>query len=136
MTDPIMLTFEAHRPLNANHRLHWRDKARRSAEIRHRAYLAWHQAGRPQLERAHCLAVFQFRDARRRDANNLAPTTKAAIDGAVSGPAGTVSLRGILPDDDTTHLLGPDLRIGVPDRTLRPGWVRITLEFTPLEVLA
>lgn len=40
----------------------------------------------------------------RYDPNNLWPTVKAAVDGFVDA--------GLLPDDDHTHVIGPDMRHG------------------------
>ena len=93
--------------LNANQRTHWAAKARKVAAIRARAVVAWRQAGSPQLDRAHLTVHLGYPDARNRDAHNLIPTIKAAIDGAVH-PA--VGVRGILADDTDRELTGPDLR--------------------------
>jgi hypothetical protein len=45
-----------------------------------------------------------FQDERRRDVANYYPTVKAAIDGFVDA--------GIITDDDHTHFIGPDMRLG------------------------
>lgn len=92
--------------LNANDRT----DLRRSTPIRR----AWRDAANvyaraarvPKLGRAHILAELRFRDSRRRDAHNYYPTIKAVVDGLVD--------YGLLDDDSTEYLLGPDLRIGKP----------------------
>ena len=72
---------------------------------------------------------------RARDGNNWADTAKALIDGMVTGPrvAGRPipQWRGLLPDDDHRHLIGPDMRITEPDPGLRARGLalRIRLEF-------
>lgn len=73
---------------------------------------AWREAGAyrartaalPRLERAHIVAEVCFRDRRRRDPNNFYPTAKAAVDGLVDA--------GVLDDDSTRYLVGPDMREG------------------------
>jgi hypothetical protein len=45
-------------------------------------------------------------DNRRRDPGNWAPSAKAALDGIV--------LAGLLPDDNSRHVVGPDGRLGTP----------------------
>ncbi len=108
--------------LSANDRLHWRRKAERVQALRLRASVAYARAGRPQMMRAHCTATVSYPDARRRDVENLAPTLKALVDGLVTPyPSG----RGMLPDDDDKHLVGPDKRVGEPTR----GGYTITLRF-------
>lgn len=131
MNDTITLTIDLHKTeiLNANHRHHWHEKARRTATIRNKAMTARLQNRAPRLDRAHCLALLEFTDRRTRDANNYADTIKPAIDGIVSGPPHTPHWpHRLLPDDDSNHLIGPDIRIG-HNPALRPGWTRLTLTF-------
>ena len=71
----------------------------------------------------HCVATMSFPTSRRRDSANFQGAIKPIVDGIVSA--------GILPDDDITHLVGPDLRIDPSVRT-SPGMVHIELKFTPL----
>jgi Holliday junction resolvase RusA-like endonuclease len=58
----------------------------------------------PTLARAHIVGEFRPPDRRRRDVANLYPSFKAAIDGLVDA--------AVLVDDDDTHLVGPDMRLG------------------------
>ena len=71
----------------------------------------------------HCVAWLTFPTTRRRDSANFQGAIKPVIDGIVSA--------GLLPDDDITHLVGPDVRIDLSART-PPGVVHIALKFTPL----
>ena len=114
--------------LTSNQRLHWRAKAEKTSSIRQRSFLSWRIAGSPRMERARCIAHLYYPNNRNRDAGNLQPTIKAAIDGIVSGP-GSLKGRGgcLLPDDDDTHLIGPDLRR--TDGDVTPGFLTITFDF-------
>jgi crossover junction endodeoxyribonuclease RusA len=67
----------------------------------------------PKLDRAHIVATLYFTDRRRRDPHNFYPTIKAAVDGLVD--------YGLLPDDSSEYLIGPDLRIGPPLSRRRYG---------------
>lgn len=102
--------------LNANQRLHHAPKAKLTAKIRGAATeavtenddlmtaLAAAKPG-PLFQRAHILGILRPSTyGRRRDAANWYPSFKAAVDGIVDA--------GVLDDDDHTHLLGPDMRLG------------------------
>lgn len=95
--------------INANHRLHWAIKARRTKAWRTAAHLYARQKRLPSLTRADIVVSFRLTDARKRDVGNLAPTAKAIVDGLVSD-------YGLLPNDDDAHLIGPDLRRGPKSR--------------------
>lgn len=81
---------------------------------RRRLIQAWRMSGEhhardarlPRLERAHIVAELCFTDKRRRDPANWYPTVKAAVDGLVDA--------GVLRDDSTEYLVGPDMRLGPP----------------------
>ncbi|MFJ3793948.1 hypothetical protein [Kitasatospora sp. NPDC090091] len=93
--------------LNANQRQHHQAKARLVKEIRTAAWAAARSARLPRLERAHILYVVHPNSvSRRRDPGNWAPSAKAAVDGLVDA--------GVLDDDNSTRLLGPDPRLGSP----------------------
>lgn len=121
-TTTIPFTLPRAVVLTLNQRPHWAEKARRTAHLR---TLAKHHArqygGRHQ--RANCTAWLTFPDGRRRDAHNWTPTAKALIDGAVDA--------GLIPDDSTEYLTGPDMRI--TDRRCPVGQVWIDLTFTERE---
>lgn len=65
------------------------------------------------------------RQKRRSDPNNAADATKALVDGLRDA--------GVLADDDYSHVIGPDHRVGEPDSSLPKGWHRIVLEVTKLD---
>lgn len=74
--------------------LAWREAAAEAARA----------AGLPRLERARVIGQVCFLDRRRRDPGNWYPTAKAAVDGLVDA--------GLLDDDSTRYLIGPDMRPG------------------------
>ncbi|MFK8851306.1 hypothetical protein [Streptomyces sp. Ac-502] len=93
--------------LNANQNLHYRRKAELIKTIRTTAWTIARSQKIPNLQRAHAYYVIHpHTRTTRRDPGNWAPTAKAAIDGLVDAH--------VLPDDDSTRLLGPDPRIGTP----------------------
>jgi crossover junction endodeoxyribonuclease RusA len=91
--------------LSANGRQHWAQKARATRNLR---TLAAHSADQQMVgrgiryDRAHLTVHVGWPTRHRRDVANISPTIKALIDGIVDA--------GLLPDDDDTHLIGPDLR--------------------------
>lgn len=100
-THTLVLTLPRTLLLTTNQRVHHMVRAERTREIRQRANLAA-RPKRVHMDRAHLTVGIGWPDKRRRDAHNLIPTLKAAIDGIVAA--------GWLPDDDDAHLIGPDLR--------------------------
>ncbi|MFD4397253.1 hypothetical protein [Kitasatospora sp. NPDC058478] len=90
--------------LNANERLHWSAKARKSRAIRDAAGWTARHHKVPPLVRARITFVVHPARGGRLDPHNWYPSAKAAIDGLVDV--------GVLPDDDHTHLLGVDAQIG------------------------
>lgn len=91
--------------LNSNQRLHHHQRARLTRDWRQLGAELMRGQKIPALQRARIVATISFPDRRRRDAANWYPTIKALVDGMVAD-------YGLLPDDDHTHLLGPDMRIG------------------------
>lgn len=91
-------------PHSANSRPHWRRRAELTRQWRNAAHARATAAGIPPLRRAHVFVEWLPPDLRRRDPANIAPAAKACVDGLVDA--------GVLPDDDATHLTGPDLRLG------------------------
>ena len=108
--------------LNVNQR----HKRRPSGTIkawRQAALVYARQAKLPRLQRAHILAELRFHNRVRRDTGNYYPTIKACVDGLVTD-------YGLLPDDSTAYLIGPDLRLGdvVPRKRFGPsGEVVLTI---------
>lgn len=103
--DTHELVFDyARPPLTANQRLHWRERADRTAGVRTSARLLARRI--PYLGRCEVSLVWVVTDRRRRDADNIVPTMKAMCDGLVD--AGVVS-------DDTPDLMVkrmPEIRMG------------------------
>lgn len=109
------MTVGAQNLLNANQRMHWQKRRKIVALLRRAAADAAASQNAPRLDRAHITVHVAWPDRRRRDVLNIAPTVKAAIDGMVTD-------FGLLPDDDDTHLTGPDFRVdpalsGIPKAT-------------------
>ncbi|MER7206372.1 hypothetical protein ABT340_04835 [Streptosporangium sp. NPDC000239] len=99
------ITLPAGLPLlNANGRLHHAPRARLTAAIRAAGKHATEAAGVPALSRAHVFGILHPATRGRRDPANWYPSFKAFVDGLVDA--------GVLPDDDDTHLVGPDMRLG------------------------
>jgi hypothetical protein len=108
--------------LNANDRGGWRKHNSQIRAWRDAASQCARAAKLPHLQRAHVLATFRFRTAQRRDIHNWGPTAKAIMDGLID--------YGLLPDDSTEYLTGPDLRVGekTPKRAYGPvGVVVLTI---------
>lgn len=106
--------------LNANHRRHFRVKARMVKAWRRAARQA--AEGMPALPTPVHVTVMVHRHNRASyDAGNYAPTAKAALDGIVDA--------GLLPDDRNEYVIGPDLRQGAP----WPGG-GITVHIRPLDL--
>lgn len=98
--------------LNANDRLHWARKARRTAELRTAA--AWSAKNLTPVDRKqHVVVTFHFTNRNRRDVSNWSPTAKAILDGITDA--------GVWADDNDAWVVGPDLRTGdhLPGRVAR-----------------
>lgn len=95
--------------LNSNDRRHWRSRSAATRAWCDAAAWEAKAARLPMLVRVHVFADVRCSPrARVRDPGNWYPTAKACIDGIVR-----VAGR-LLPDDDAEHLVGPDMRLGVP----------------------
>jgi crossover junction endodeoxyribonuclease RusA len=101
MTEIVLEGFDPKMLLTSNQRLHWAPKAQRTAYWRGLGITS--AARTTPRQHARIIFTLRFPDRRRRDANNWWPVAKAWVDGAVEV--------GLLPDDDSTHLEGPDMRI-------------------------
>ncbi len=106
MTEPVELyLFAGHRKwINANDRLVWMERSRRSKAWRQLAERRAKAEGIGTFERIGVVCYLHFADSRLRDPANWAPTAKAAIDGLVDA--------GVVPDDNHKFVTGPDMRIG------------------------
>ena len=119
--------------LNSNQRLHHMEAHRRRSDLRFMGAEAWFKAlhidDKEPMMSAECTALVKFPTGHRRDANNWWPTAKSIIDGMVGGHKHLSFKRGILPDDDSSKLIGPDMRVE-HDRSVPKGYVEVNLVFT------
>jgi crossover junction endodeoxyribonuclease RusA len=92
--------------LTSNQRLGHYAKARITRQLRGEATILARAAKIPALEKVQVWAWVIPPDRRKRDPANWYPSVKAAIDG--------IRDAGVIPDDDAEHLVGPDMRLGVP----------------------
>lgn len=96
---------------NRTRRMHWRHVREMAGIVRQAGAIAGHNArlaGFPQMRAAHVFYVIHPGPRTvRRDPGNWMQSAKAAVDGALVDS-------GILIDDDSTRLLGPDPRLGSP----------------------
>jgi crossover junction endodeoxyribonuclease RusA len=90
--------------VSMNARSHWTNTHRQIQALRARgAYVArGANPPMPHFDKATVCVYLRFPDRRRRDIQNYHKTLKALIDGFVDA--------GLLPDDDSTHLYGFDVR--------------------------
>lgn len=109
--------------INANDRLVWMERSRRSRGWRQLARWRAASEGIGSFERIHVVGMLHFADNRLRDPANWAPTAKACIDGLVDA--------GVVVDDNHKYVTGPDMRIGA--KTIG-ALVGLRLVITPLEV--
>ena len=117
MTQTLILDLPRSVWMTANHRLHWRSKAERTASV---VLLARSAAlGLERVERVRLVVSVGYPPGvGRADAENAAPTIKAAIDGIVRA--------GVLEDDDSTHVLSVTTQRG--DRSPMRGIYRLTIQ--------
>lgn len=110
--------------MSANDRGHWAAKAKRTRALRHRAAWAARQARLTVPTPVLVVAHIGYPRNGKADPGNAAPTVKALLDGLTDA--------GVWPDDDSTHVIGPDYRRG--PKTDRAGWHAVTLTFTQQHV--
>ncbi len=92
--------------LSLNDRLHYGQRYRRSQDIKKAACVMALKAKVPRLERVSVVVEYQPRDRRERDADNISPSGKAALDGIVAAK--------VLADDSKTYVTGVRCTIGEP----------------------
>ncbi len=92
--------------LSLNDRLHFGERHRRTQDLKRAACVLALNAKVPRLERVSVVVEYQPRDRRHRDADNIAASAKALIDGLRAGK--------ILPEDDSRHVTEVTCRIGEP----------------------
>ena len=108
--------------LSLNGRADRRTLSPRIRTLRMQARVMARAARCPSLERARLVAWVRFPDGRRRDLHNYMPTLKALVDGLVDA--------GLLPDDASRHLQGPDMRLAPHNTSKRMGIPMCSIRFT------
>lgn len=124
MTAVIHLAISREVVLSANKAKHWAVKARHVKVIRDMAFIMAKHHRFPPMEKAAIEVEVTWPDSKVRDASNLAPTAKAAIDGFVDA--------GLLTDDSDKYVERTTYRAS-PVRRNTPG-VAAYLKFTFTEV--
>lgn len=125
MTEPIAVydleipLVGGREPLNANDRFHWRDERDRKILVRESVLWRAKEAMIPQCAHVTVEVHYLPGDKRRRDASNLMPTQKAALDGAVRA--------GVVPDDSAQWVTErmPVIEEGDGPRRL---WLRVEVD--------
>lgn len=90
--------------LSLNDRLHWRERNRRSQEIKKAAWALAVQVKIPPLARIAVIGEYQPPDRRKRDEDNLTISIKSAIDG--------IKAAGVVADDSSGYVRYDGCRIG------------------------
>ena len=140
--DPIVISFRLAKgeAVTSNHRLQHYARAAKVADLRLVGALGWRALrldGVEPMEFAEVNVYLTWGSAVRRDPANWHPTAKALLDGMVSGSrqldekCPLETWVGILPDDDSRHLVGPWLHPTLPATDLAGGML-VTFEFLPL----
>ena len=108
-------------PLNLNYRMHWRERARITRQVRDAARiltlakLRWAEPSRIEVELS-----YQPRDNRRRDVDNLIATLKPVCDGIVDA--------GLVPDD-TPEFMGKRMPKILPAKKGEGGRMFFTIYY-------
>ena len=97
--------------LNSNDRRNRYVEARLVKNLRNTACQIAQAQKVPLLDRVHITGIHRPVNNRVRDAANLYPSYKAAIDGLVSA--------GVLSNDDDAHVVGPDMVTGPIDQVAK-----------------
>jgi len=92
--------------LSLNDRLHFGERHRRTQDLKRAACVMALHAKVPRLERVFVVVEYQPPDLRHRDADNISPAGKAALDGIVAARC--------LAGDDSHHVAGVRCVIGEP----------------------
>lgn len=119
----ITITIPKNEWWTQNRRGHWRTRHQHTSAVKRRSLLVarqWLYEGHrpPSQWPVHVTAVIHPLTHGRFDPENAAPMVKAIIDAFTQA--------GIWPDDDGTHIIGPDYRPGEPSD--RKGRYRIDIK--------
>ena len=117
---PRMIRKVPYGLLSVNTRHHWSVNREVARTWRRLAVAAARLQGIPTIQRARVVVTCHKATAARYDPGNLAPVSKAIVDGLVDA--------GVLPDDSHEYLVGPDHRAG--EKTATP---HVVVTITELE---
>ena len=95
--------------LSANTRHHWSVNREVARTWRHAAATTARHQGIPSMTRARVVVTFHKATSHRYDPGNLAPVSKAIVDGLVDA--------GVFLDDSHEYVVGPDHRAGAKTAT-------------------
>lgn len=125
MSRSYTVTVRLHRQyvLNSNDRhTHWSQRSGPTKVLRQFGEAAVWQNKIERMDKAHVLVHVEYPPrVRLRDVYNLYPTAKGLIDGMVA--------KGMLPDDNDKHLIGPDMR-PAENNSGRPDWFAFIFTIT------
>lgn len=112
MTEPTLVVDCCGRPFTANatNRLHHRQVAKLRAEWRDATTILARAAQLPPMGRATATFQARYRTGRLSDADAIAPTAKACLDGLVRA--------GVLPDDTAAEVASVTYLAPYTDRSL------------------
>lgn len=131
MTAVIHLAISRENLLSSNQRLHWATKARATKAIREMAFVMCQHARPARMPAATCDVTVTWPDNRVRDALNLEPTIKAALDGIIGDSRTNPCSYMLLPSDSDKHLRKVSTS-AAPERIKTPGiGAYLTFTFTP-----
>lgn len=113
-------------PLNANDRTHPMVRSKRTRLIREAVFVAAKAAGIPKATHLTVTLHYQPGDNRRRDADNLVPTLKAACDALARGKRRDWVGLELVPDDTPDHMTKnmPVIHPGPGERRL---WLEVEI---------
>lgn len=117
-------------PLNANWRLHWQQRRLRVHQVRCGVLIAAQLAGLADIKQARHLTVtlhYQPGDNRRRDADNLVPTLKAACDALARGKRRDWVGLELVPDD-TPRFMTKNMPVIHPGPGERRLWLTVEVQ--------
>lgn len=120
----MIVNIPANLWISANDRIHWREKAKRTASLRLLGKAGAQQAGLRDLGPTFVAAHIGYPRGGKADPSNAFPTVKALIDGITDA--------GAWPDDDHTNVIGPHFLRDKSSGQLGVHTVRFT--FTSQEV--
>jgi crossover junction endodeoxyribonuclease RusA len=114
-------------PLTSNQRIHHMDRSTRTLEVRHAVMTAARAAKIPAGR--HLVVVLHYApgDRRRRDADNLVPTLKAACDALARGPRRDWVGLELVPDD-TPEYMTKHMPVIHPGPGKRRLWITVEVQ--------